>query len=278
MIASEDIRRALEQLAIPESAPVIAHASLSAFGSVDGGGPALLNALLQVYQALLMPAFTYKTMVTPLLGPPDNALEYGGDQNANQMAQIFHPEMPVDRLMGVIPELLRHTPGAARSSHPILSFVGLRAASVLAAQTLQSPLGPIEALCQRAGWVLLLGVGHDVNTSLHFAELLAGRKQFIRWALTPQGVVECGGFPGCSDGFGALAPWVASISRIVPLGSSRIVALPLPDLISHARARIEADPLALLCDRSYCPRCAAVRRRLDHRHNPGLQHNGSSWR
>lgn len=278
MIAFEDIKRALEQLAIPESAPVIAHASLSAFGPVDGGGPALLNALLQVYQSLVMPAFTYKTMVTPLLGPPDNALDYGVDQNANLMAQIFHPEMPVDRLMGVVPELLRRTPGAARSSHPILSFAGLHAAPVLAAQTLQSPLGPIEALWQRSGWVLLLGVGHDVNTSLHLAELLAGRKGFIRWGLTPQGVVECGGFPGCSDGFDAIAPWAAGITRTVPLGRSRIAALPLQELIPLARARIEADPLALLCDRSYCPRCAVVRRRLDHRHNPDLQHNGSTWR
>lgn len=270
MISSADITRALEQLDVPASAPVIAHASLSAFGFVDGGGQAFLNALLQVYRTLVMPAFTYKTMVTPPFGPPDNALDYAADRNTNQMAQIFQLAMSVDRLMGVIPELLRNTPGAERSSHPILSFVGLRAAPILAAQTIQSPLSPIEALFQRSGWALLLGVGQDVNTSLHYAEFLAGRKQFVRWALTPQGVVECGGFPGCSDGFAALSPWITGISRRAPLGSSQIVALPLQELISIARARIEADPLALLCDRNYCLRCEAVRRHLDSRLKPDL--------
>lgn len=278
MIDFADIRQALERLAIPESAPVIAHASLSAFGTVEGGGLAFLKALSQVYRTLVMPAFTYKTMVTPPSGPPNNGLDYGMEQNANLMAQIFYPEMPVDRLMGVIPELLRLTPGAMRSSHPILSFVGLNAAPVLSAQTIQSPLGPIEALYQLSGWVLLLGVGQDVNTSLHFAESLAGRKQFIRWALTPQGVVECGGFPGCSDGFGALSPWIRGISRTVLLGSGQISALPLRDLIPIARARIEADPLTLLCDRNYCPRCAAVCWHLDSCQDSDLQHKGSTWR
>jgi len=278
MIASTDIIQAFEQLDVPAGAPVIAHASLSAFGPVDGGGLTLLNALLQVYPTLVMPAFTYKTMVTPPFGPPDNALDYAADRDRNQMAQIFSPTMPVDRLIGVIPELLRNTPGAMRSSHPVLSFVGLRAAPILTTQTVQAPLSPIEVLFQRTGWVLLLGVGQDVNTSLHYAEFLAGRKQFIRWALTPQGVVECGGFPGCSDGFNALSPWITGISRRAPLGNSQVVALPLQELVSVARARIEADPLALLCDRSYCLRCEAVRRHLDARLKPHLRNEGSTWR
>jgi aminoglycoside 3-N-acetyltransferase len=123
-------------------------------------------------------------------------------------------------------------------------------------------LKPVELLRERGGWVLLVGVDHEVNTSIHEAERLASRKQFVRWALTPQGVVQCGGFPGCSEGFGALKPYLAHAARMQPLGSSRVVAIPLEELIATAQARVQADPLALLCDRAYCPRCEAVRREV----------------
>ena len=66
----------------------------------------------------------------------------------------------------------------------------------MAVQTLAEPLAPIGALAQRGGWVLLLGVNQTVNTSLHYAERLAGRPQFTRWALTYEGVRECPQFPG----------------------------------------------------------------------------------
>jgi aminoglycoside 3-N-acetyltransferase len=62
---------------------------------------------------------------------------------------------------------------------------------------LDDPLAPVGALAEENGTVLLIGVNHTVNTSIHYAEKIAGRKQFIRWALTPQGVRECPGFPGC---------------------------------------------------------------------------------
>ena len=116
------------------------------------------------------------------------------------MAEFFTPRMPADPLMGIIPETLRKHPRAKRSSHPIQSFAGINAGKILAAQTMANPLSPLGALEERFGWVVLLGVDHTVNTSIHSAEKLAGRKQFVRWALTPKGVVECPGFPGVRRG------------------------------------------------------------------------------
>ena len=68
-----------------------------------------------------------------------------------------------------------------------------------------SAAAPVGALAEENGTVLLIGVNHTVNTSIHFAEKLAGRRQFIRWALTRDRVVECPGFPGDSEGFEILA-------------------------------------------------------------------------
>jgi len=260
MITFHDFVAAFQKLGLKHTTPVIVHASLSAFGDVQGGAETVLGALIYIFDTLLMPGFTYKTMITPQFGPLDNGLDYSQSQPANQMAQFYRPAMPVDRLMGVLSEALRQHPRSRRSSHPILSFVGLNAGSCLESQTLAEPLKPLERLVEAKGWVLLLGVDHTVNTSLHYAERLAGRKQFVRWALTPDGVLECARFPGCSDGFGQLAPRLEALTRLVQLGVGLVQALPLEQLVAAARAWIDVDPQALLCDRSYCERCAAVRK------------------
>ncbi len=54
--------------------PVIAHASLSAFGQVQGGAETLVSALLAVFDSVVMPVFTYKTMIIPPVGPENNAI------------------------------------------------------------------------------------------------------------------------------------------------------------------------------------------------------------
>jgi aminoglycoside 3-N-acetyltransferase len=260
MITFHDFVAAFQKLGLKHTTPVIVHASLSAFGDVQGGAETVLGALIYIFDTLLMPGFTYKTMVTPEFGPLDNGLNYAESQSANLMAQFYRPGMPVDRLMGVLSEALRQHPRSRRSQHPVLSFIGLNAGSYLETQTLEEPLKPLERLVEAKGWVLLLGVDHTVNTSIHYAERLAGRKQFVRWALTPNGVLECPGFPGCSDGFGQLAPRLEPTTRQIHVGMGLVQALPLEQLVATARAWIDADPLALLCDRSYCDRCAAVRK------------------
>lgn len=259
VVTFTELRQAFRALQIPADRPVLVHASLSAFGWVEGGAEAVVSALFAVWGCVLAPAFTYKTMVTPECGPPGNGLTYGSDTARNRLAEFFHPDMPVDRLIGAIPEALRRHPQARRSAHPILSFTGVGAESFLAAQSLAMPLGVIESLAAAEGWVVLLGVDHTVNTSLHYAEKLAGRRQFLRWALTPQGVVACPGFPGCSDGFQALAPMVQNIGRYSQAGQALIQAFPLRGLLRTAFGVLQQDPLALLCERSYCERCQQIR-------------------
>ncbi len=259
MLAYRDLITGLRRLEIDRAQPVIAHASLSAFGEVQGGVDTLLGALISSFDTLVMPSFTYKTMITPELGPADNAMAYGSGIDTNRMAQIFTADMPADPIIGVLAESLRVHPKARRSFHPILSFVGINADSILDRQTLQEPLLPVQALTWAAGWVLLMGVDQTVNTSIHYAEWLAGRKQFVRWALTLEGVVTCPGFPGCSDGFEAINPQLEEVIRVVQVGESVIQAIPLTNLVDAACAMIKENPTALLCDRSHCERCDAVR-------------------
>jgi aminoglycoside 3-N-acetyltransferase len=255
---------ALRNLGIERDRPIIAHASLSAFGRLHGGIDTLLGALLASFDRVMMPSFTYKTMLIPETGPPGNALNYGSGRDANRMAEFFHEELPVDRLVGAVADALRRRPQARRSTHPILSFTGIGVEAALEAQSLSEPLAPIGWLVDAGGWVVLLGVDHTSNTSIHYAERLAGRAGFVRWALTEDGVVECPGFPGCSQGFQALAPDLEGVTQRAQAGLAIIQALPLADLVARARSRLEADPLALLCSSEHCPRCQAVRSRRNY--------------
>ncbi|GAB4521697.1 MAG: hypothetical protein Fur0018_02420 [Anaerolineales bacterium] len=246
MLTFRQLVKGLEKLEIPRDRPVMVHASLSAFGEVHGGADTLLGAILVVAPRVMMPAFTYRTMIVPEIGPPDNGITYGEGHDRNLMAEFFRPDMPVDPLIGRVAEKLRQHPRAVRSAHPILSFVGIGVDEALKAQTLQEPLAPVRVLTESQGSVLLLGVGQTSNTSIHYAEKLAGRKQFVRWALTTHGVVQCPGFPGSSDGFEQITPYLNDVTRREEIGMATVQAIPLPDLIATARRLMQSDPRALL--------------------------------
>ena len=259
MLTFRDFVTGFQKLEIDRSRPVIVHSSLSAFGEVRGGAETVLGALFSSFDTLIMPAFTYKTMLTPEVGPPDNAISYGSGKDTNRMAEIYRSDMPADVAMGVVAESLRAHPKALRSLHPILSFAGINAKPILDSQTIKDPLLPIQKLMDAQGWVLLLGVDHTANTSIHYGEHLVGLKQFIRWALTPKAVIPCHRFPGCSEGFEEISPHLDEFVHRVELGEAVLQALPVVDLVDTVSGILKENPLALLCSREDCERCNTVK-------------------
>jgi aminoglycoside 3-N-acetyltransferase len=258
MLGAEDLKSAFDDLNLQQEL-VIAHASLKPFGYIHGGAEAVLEAMLTSFHSLIMPTFTYKTKITPDVGPPNNGIIYGSGKDTNKMAEPFHPDMRADPMMGILPETLRNHPSATRTSHPILSFSGINAGAILFTQTIYEPLDPIGALAQQDGWVVLINVDHTSNTSIHYAEKLAGRKQFTRWALMDNRVVECPNYPGDSMGFQVLEEDLKFDTRRVEIGDGVIQAIPLRRLFSVVNDILRKDPLALLCERRDCERCNAVR-------------------
>lgn len=259
MITYRELVTAFRALGVERSVPVMVHASQSAVGPVNGGVDTLLGALLASFDAVMMPVFTNRTMLIPEVGPADNGILYGSGRVSNTTAEFYRPDLPADRSMGELAESLRRLPQARRSPHPIESFAGVNADRFLNTQTLADPLAPAQRLFEAGGWVMLLGVDHTRNISLHLAERDAGRKGFLRWALTPYGVIECPNMPGCSQGFNAIAPRVRRITRQAQTGETITQAVPLADLIRIAQTWLETDPLALLCDQPDCAACQVVR-------------------
>jgi len=260
MLSFREVSAKLQELKLPSEVPIIIHASLSKVGEIQGGVDTMLGALFTLSNRLLLPTFTYKTMVIPPEGPDDNGLIYNTDRQVNPMASIFNPKLPADRTMGILPEKFRLLPDAHRSCHPILSFAATNFDDALNAQSRKDPLAPVRVLADQNGWVLLIGVDQTCNTTIHYGEKLAGRKDFNRWSLTDKGILEFPGFPGCSNGFNQITPVIEGVTRRVVLGNATVLAIPAVYLIDVTRALILSDPEALLCDRSDCLCCESVRK------------------
>lgn len=258
-IGFREIGRALEELDLGKDKPVLVHSSLKSIGNVQGGAETVVGALLKYFNAVMMPTFTYRTLVIPESGPADNALVYGTHSDRNKMAEFYFPDMPASRLMGRIAETLRQHPDAFRSGHPVLSFCGINLRRELELQSLTEPFAPIASLTDQAGYVLLIGVDHTANTSIHLGERLAGRKTYTRWALLPEMVVKCENFPYCSDGFNSIHVLVDPFIRKVTLGNALLQAIPMYELVETTRQLVSADPLALLCEKEHCPSCTQIR-------------------
>lgn len=160
--------------------------------------------------------------------------------------------------MGRIPDTLRLTHSPVRSTHPLFSYlaVGPDAERLLAAQRLDWPLGPIEAL---DGDVLLIGVDHTSNTTIHLAEQLLGRSLFYRYAKTAEGVwAEFPNVPGDSHRFDDIEPELRPATKEVRIGRARVRRIPKDAVLAATTRLILDDPAALLCTDDPNSRCAAA--------------------
>jgi aminoglycoside 3-N-acetyltransferase len=259
MISYHNITEALKSAGLRRDIPIIAHLDHSVSGKIKGGTAALMGALLSTVDNVMIPAFTFSTMVTPEEGPENNYLQYGGSSEKNLDAKIYSHTLPSELPNQEVINILQGFPGTFRSSHPIFSFYGLGLDIVLVDHTPDKPYLPIKKLMGLGGWIVLIGADSSQNFSIHYAEFLAGRKQFLRWALTPDGIYACPHFPGCPNGFHKLEYYLQDEMQVVVLEDTRLCAVSIKTLISTAFALLKEDPFALLCNDLQCMRCNLVR-------------------
>jgi len=190
-VSRQAIVAGLQQLGLTPNAAVMVHSSLSAFGHVIGGAPAVVDALRETCGTVVMLAGSWELTGVPappgLIRPNNayfNASSWAEFDEAVAHATPFRPNLPVDRWVGRIPHALVHEFPSLRGPHPLLSFaaIGTHAQDVIGAQTLTDPLGPLRVVHQLDGYVLQLGVTHTSNTIMHLAEQMLGRSLFYRYA------------------------------------------------------------------------------------------------
>ena len=255
-VSQADLERALWKLGVDGSKDAIVHASLSSFGNVVGGALGVVKALGHAVRTVVMPSFTYYTLVWPANERSADWPRFLGDDGPP-----FTSASPVSRDIGRVSQALLEHGGSSRSMHPALSFVaqGAKAAEILGVQTLMHPYAPIGVLYALDADVILLGVDHRSNTAMHYGEYLAGRPMLERWANTPQGAVKTF-YPNCSAAFNPIERHLTSL-RSTDVGKASVSVMRVRDVVDTTRRLVERDPFALLCSYSNC-RCQAVRDKI----------------
>ena len=168
----------LVRLGVKPGKVMMVHSSLGQVGWTEGGPITVIEALLDTLGprgTLVMPA------ESPQLADPTNHA-------------VFDPRT-TPTTMGAIPEAFRSYPGTLRSNHPLVSVCanGQRAHEITAEHALEFCEGrgtPFEKLYELDAWTLLLGVGFNRCTSLHYAEsLVPNRRTMIsRFPMIENGV------------------------------------------------------------------------------------------
>jgi aminoglycoside 3-N-acetyltransferase len=177
----------LTALGVEPGSVLLVHSSLSSIGWVCGGPVALIIALetvLRSYGTLVMP--THTGHLSDPSGWENPPVPEPWWETIRQSMPAFDPDLTPSRGMGAVPECFRKQREVMRSTHPHVSFAawGEEAIGILSGHKLDDGLGeasPLARIYELDGWVLLLGVGHDRNTSFHLAEYRAdyGKKQRV---------------------------------------------------------------------------------------------------
>jgi aminoglycoside 3-N-acetyltransferase len=240
----------LRDLGVKRGGVLLVHTSFRAVRPVEGGPLGLIAALrlaLGEGGTLVMPTMT-------------------------DGQTVFDPRITPSLDMGATAELFWRQPGVLRSTHPGASFaaVGPLAERVCRPQPLSPPHGldsPVGHVYEADGQVLLLGVGHSENTTLHLAESMAN----VPYSVTHPCVVELEGVARtlliaetdhCCRGFQQVDAWLTQreLQRAGRVGSAHATLCRSQDVVATACDELLADPLVFLCEpKQACDECDRAR-------------------
>ena len=249
-----DVVGQLRALGVGAGDVLLVHASFRAARPVEGGPKGLIEALVRSVGAqgtIVMPSWT------------------GDDE-----APFDSETTPAASDLGVIAGTFWRLPSVRRGTHPFaFAARGRRAEEVVGGPMTLPPhqlASPVGKVLELDGRILLLGVGHDANTSLHLAELLAGVSYRVPRHIT----VVRGGVPArvayrendhCCALFNQAGGWLdaAGLQSRGPVGHAESRLMRSRDLVGIAVSRLRRHPFAFLHPReAACPECGAAWRSL----------------
>lgn len=176
--------------------------------------------------------------------------------------------------LGVIADIFWRQPGVLRSGHPFAMAAAGPAAAAITADRLPIPPhrleSPVGRVFELDGMILLLGVTHEVNSTLHLAELLGGAPYRVPKHITvlQEGQpirVEYGENDHCTRRFELAGEWLdeAGLQRRGRIGHADALLVHSRDVVRVALDRLADDLLAFLHPRGAgCVECDAAHESL----------------
>jgi aminoglycoside N3'-acetyltransferase len=223
-------------LGVTPGAVLLAHCAFSRVGPVEGGPAGLIHAL----QDALGPA---GTLVMPSMTDDDD--------------NVFDPQRTPCAGMGIVADTFWRLPGVLRSDSPhAFAARGPQAPRIVSPHPINFPHGldsPVGRVFELDGQVLLLGVGHGADTTIHLAEALAGvryRRPKHACALVDGAItrIAYGEIDHCCQNFTLVDGWldVAGLQRRGQVGSAPARLARARDIVEVVCARLRADETAFL--------------------------------
>jgi aminoglycoside 3-N-acetyltransferase len=245
-----DIAGPLRELGVEPGGVLLVHTSFRADRPVEGGPRGLIEALRDAVGSegtLVMPSWS---------GNDDEPFDAG--------------VAPASPDLGVVADMFRRIPGVRRSDHCFaFAAAGPRAEAItsgllpLPPHAPDSPVGRVHDL---DGQVLLLGVGHDANTTLHLAELLAGVPYRVprHCTVLRNGRpirVDYGENDHCCQRFSLADAWLRErgLQREGPVAHAHARLVRARDVVRIALESLSREPLVFLHPPGECVECDEAR-------------------
>ena len=256
----------LRKIGVREGDLLVAHSSFKSLGLTGASPTDVIRTLIESIGesgTLMMPTFTYS---------------YAGIWNARPYNAATTPSIH----MGVLPETLRQYPGALRSGSPTYSVAAIGKHARLLTENRENAggLGPgssYEEAYKLGARILLIGVGNNRNSMIHYAEFASGLpicdipcREF--WGSSA--LVERNGeavevplkpdFPGCSTNFGEVDEFLveSGIMSHGKIGAALCLTMSAREMVDAIAAELRRRPDWLFCNTLTCEPCTLKRRRL----------------
>ena len=272
-IRKADIARALREAGVNADDLVLVHSSLSAFGHVEGGADAVIDAFLEVLGpngTLLMPTFT------------QSAIYCDGEWITSKAYRPFNVAKP-EVWVGKIPATFCQRPGVLRSAHPTHSVAGCGplAEKCLADHRETDPptcrRSPFGKLVDHNGRMVWFGADLATATFFHFLEdemdlpylkpalcRVEREDGTIDSVLVPRwlpGHRDFYRFPGESSKMYRRLIEMRLAIRSAALGLGQIKLIDSAQMYELGMAALKSDPNLLLCDNPECVFCRTHNKR-----------------
>lgn len=248
-----DLVEQLRNLGINSGGVLLVHCAFSKVGQIPDGVLGLINALRSVLGengTLVMPSMSW-----------------------DDKHPFLAAETSVKDEMGILADTFWRLTDVLRSDSPhSFAAVGRYAGMITVPHPIDVPHGldsPVGRIYELDGQVLLIGIGHDSNTTIHLAEMLAGvryRSESLATVLIDNQIqqVEFGEINHCCENFVLVDDWLneKGLQTIGKLGQAECRLMNSRDLVKVVVEHLQAEETIFLHPFGVDEECDEARRSL----------------